>query len=45
MNDLDVKGITTTIKFQTNGEVEQQIINLYQQKDGTIGLLGDITEQ
>jgi len=45
VNAVDFKGITTEIKFQPNGEVEQQVINLYQQKDGKIGLLGDITKQ
>ena len=42
MQKLDYKGITTTIKFQSNGEVEQQVINLYQQKNGVITLVGDI---
>jgi branched-chain amino acid transport system substrate-binding protein len=42
VNNLNYKGITTTIKFQSNGEVEQQVINLYQQKNGVIGLVGDI---
>jgi branched-chain amino acid transport system substrate-binding protein len=45
VNGLDYKGITTTIKFQPNGEVQQQVINLYQQKAGVIGLLGDIKDQ
>jgi branched-chain amino acid transport system substrate-binding protein len=45
VNNLTYAGITTTIKFQPNGEVEQQVINLYQQKAGKIGLLGDITKQ
>jgi branched-chain amino acid transport system substrate-binding protein len=45
VNALDYKGITTQIKFQTNGEVSQQIINLYLQKAGVIGLLGDIKSQ
>ena len=44
VNALNYTGITTTIKFQANGEVEQQVINLYQQKAGVIGLLGDITK-
>lgn len=44
VNALDYKGITTQIKFQTSGEVEAQIINLYQQKDGAIALTGDITK-
>jgi branched-chain amino acid transport system substrate-binding protein len=44
VNNLDYKGITTTIKFQKNGEVEQQVINLYQQKNGVIGLVGDIKQ-
>jgi branched-chain amino acid transport system substrate-binding protein len=39
---VDYKGITTEVKFQPNGEVEQQVINLYQQKDGKIELVGDI---
>ena len=43
VNKLDYKGITTEIKFQPNGEVEAQAsINLYQQKNGKIGLVGDI---
>jgi branched-chain amino acid transport system substrate-binding protein len=41
---LNYKGITTTIKFQSSGEVEQQVINLYQQKNGVIGLVGDIKQ-
>jgi branched-chain amino acid transport system substrate-binding protein len=45
VNNLTYTGITTTIKFQPNGEVEQQVINLYQQKSGKIELLGDITKQ
>jgi branched-chain amino acid transport system substrate-binding protein len=45
VNNLSYTGITTTIKFQPNGEVEQQVINLYQQKAGKIELLGDITKQ
>ena len=45
VQNLDYKGITTTIKFQSNGEVEQQVINLYQQKNGVIGLVGDIKKQ
>jgi branched-chain amino acid transport system substrate-binding protein len=45
VNNLNYTGITTTIKFQPNGEVEQQVINLYQQKNGKIDLLGDITKQ
>jgi branched-chain amino acid transport system substrate-binding protein len=44
VNALDYKGITTTVKFQSNGEVEQQVINLYQQKSGAIGLVGDIKQ-
>jgi branched-chain amino acid transport system substrate-binding protein len=45
VNLLDFKGITTQIKFQPNGEVSQQIINLYKQDKGVIGLLGDIKSQ
>lgn len=45
VNAVDFKGITTEIKFESNGEVSQQIINLYQQKSGAIALLGDITSQ
>ena len=45
VNALDYKGITTEIKFQPNGEVSAQVINLYKQSNGNIGLLGDITTQ
>jgi branched-chain amino acid transport system substrate-binding protein len=45
VNALDYKGITTTVKFLPNGEVAQATINLYEQKNGTIVLLGDITKQ
>ena len=45
VNALDYKGITTEIKFQPNGEVSAQVINLYKQASGSIGLLGDITTQ
>lgn len=45
VNAVDYKGITTEVKFQPNGEVTQQVINLYQQKNGVIGLVGDITKQ
>jgi branched-chain amino acid transport system substrate-binding protein len=44
VNSLNYKGITTTIQFQSNGEVQQQVINLYQQKSGKIGLVGDIKQ-
>jgi branched-chain amino acid transport system substrate-binding protein len=42
---LDYKGITTTIKFAPNGEVAQATVNLYEQKNGKIVELGDITKQ
>ena len=45
VNALDYKGITTEVKFQPNGEVAQATINLYEQKNGAIALLGDITQQ
>jgi branched-chain amino acid transport system substrate-binding protein len=45
VNAVDYKGITTEVKFLPNGEVSQQVINLYLQKAGVIGLLGDITTQ
>ncbi len=44
VNSVDYKGITTQIKFEANGEVQQQVINLYQQKAGSIQLTGDITK-
>ena len=43
VNKVDYKGITTEVKFQPNGEVEAQVINLYQQKGGKILLVGNIT--
>ncbi|MCW2847562.1 MAG: branched-chain amino acid transporter substrate-binding protein [Marmoricola sp.] len=44
---LDYKGITTTIKFQANGELEEasQVINLFKQAGGKISVVGDIREQ
>jgi branched-chain amino acid transport system substrate-binding protein len=45
VQNLNYTGITTTIKFESNGEVQQQVINLYQQKSGKILLVGDITKQ
>ena len=42
VNKVDYKGITTEVKFQPNGEVEAQVINLYQQKAGKILLVGNI---
>lgn len=45
INALNYKGITTTIKFQPNGEVAQATVNLYQQKAGKIMLLGNIKNQ
>ena len=45
VNKLDYKGITTQIKFESSGEVSAQVINLYKQDAGKIGLLGDINTQ
>ena len=45
VNNLDYKGITTEVKFAPNGEVAQATVNLYQQKNGKIVELGDITKQ
>lgn len=45
IGNLDYKGITTTVKFQANGEVAQATVNLYQQKAGKIVELGNIAEQ
>ena len=47
VNKLDYKGITTTVKFQENGELDasSQIINLFEQKDGVITTLGNIKDQ
>ena len=47
MNKADFKGITAEIKFQSNGDLDAsgQIVNLYQQQNGVIKVLGDITQQ
>jgi branched-chain amino acid transport system substrate-binding protein len=45
INALDYKGITTTIKFAPSGEVAQATVNLYEQKNGKIQLIGDIKDQ
>jgi branched-chain amino acid transport system substrate-binding protein len=46
LNKEDYQGITTTIKFQANGEVvpSNLIVNLFQQKNGQIVGLGDINK-
>lgn len=44
VNNLDYKGITTTVKFGSDGEVQQQVINLYRQQNGKIGIVGDISK-
>jgi branched-chain amino acid transport system substrate-binding protein len=46
LNNEDYKGITTTIKFQANGEVvpSNLVVNLFQQKNGKIVGLGDINK-
>jgi branched-chain amino acid transport system substrate-binding protein len=45
INALDYKGITTQVKFAPNGEVAAATVNLYQQKDGKIVMLGRIQDQ
>src|SRR3954453_16864027 len=47
VNNLDYKGITTTVKFDKSGEVDAsaQVVNLFQEKDGKIVLLGNIKQQ
>ena len=45
---LDYKGITTTIKFQSNGELEEasQVINLFpSRRAAPISVVGDIRDQ
>jgi branched-chain amino acid transport system substrate-binding protein len=44
VNSLDFKGITTEVKFLQNGEVEQQVINLYKQENGVIKGIGDMKQ-
>ena len=46
LNAEDFPGVTTTIKFQSDGEVvpSNLIVNLFQQKNGAIVGLGDITK-
>jgi branched-chain amino acid transport system substrate-binding protein len=45
INALDYKGITTQVKFAPNGEVAAATVNLYQQKEGKIIMLGKIQDQ
>jgi branched-chain amino acid transport system substrate-binding protein len=45
VTNLDYQGITTVVKFAPNGEVAQATVNLYQQQNGKIVELGDITKQ
>jgi branched-chain amino acid transport system substrate-binding protein len=46
LNAENFQGVTTTIKFQSDGEVvpSNLIVNLFQQKSGVITGLGDITK-
>jgi branched-chain amino acid transport system substrate-binding protein len=46
LNAEDFQGITTEIKFESNGEVQASnlIVNLFQQKNGAITGLGNIKE-
>jgi branched-chain amino acid transport system substrate-binding protein len=47
VNGLDFKGITTTIKFQSDGDLESsvQTVNLYKDEKGNIVQLGNIQKQ
>jgi len=47
VNDVNYKGITTTVKFDKSGELDasSQVINLFQQTNGVIKILGDIKDQ
>jgi branched-chain amino acid transport system substrate-binding protein len=47
VNALDYKGITTEVKFDKTGEVDQsaQVVNLFKQEAGVIKLLGNIKDQ
>lgn len=47
VNNLNYKGITTTVKFDPNGELasDSQVINLFEQKNGAITILGNIKQQ
>jgi branched-chain amino acid transport system substrate-binding protein len=47
VNNLDYKGITTTIKFQADGDLQTnvQTVNLYEDEKGNIVELGNILNQ
>jgi branched-chain amino acid transport system substrate-binding protein len=47
LNNENYQGITTTIKFQANGEVEASnlVVNLFQEKNNQIVGVGDINKQ
>jgi branched-chain amino acid transport system substrate-binding protein len=47
VSSSDFKGITAEIKFQADGDLDAsgQIVNLYQQKNGNIVVLGNIKDQ
>jgi branched-chain amino acid transport system substrate-binding protein len=47
LNNENFQGITTTIKFQANGEVEASnlVVNLFQEKNNQIVGVGDINKQ
>ncbi|WP_194908656.1 branched-chain amino acid ABC transporter substrate-binding protein [Catenulispora rubra] len=47
LNAIDFKGITSEIKFQSDGDVAAsvQTVNLYQQRDGAITELGNVRSE
>jgi branched-chain amino acid transport system substrate-binding protein len=47
LNNENYQGITTTIKFQANGEVQASnlVVNLFQEKNNQIVGIGDINKQ
>ena len=47
VNKVNYKGITTTVKFDSKGEVDTSAatVNLFTQKNGTIVLVGNIKDQ
>lgn len=45
IDNLDYQGITTQVKFTANGDVAAATVDLYQQIDGKIVMLGKIQDQ
>lgn len=45
LRKVDYKGLTNTVKFRSNGEIEKAIVFLYEVKNGKLEVLGTVEDQ